>query len=205
MTISAVGNSSVNFSDCDSGMPTCDWSDELWKLSGIPQGAFYVFIIVFSLFGNVVVIKTVEQDPEMSKSYSNVFLVNLALCDIAQAGLMLPVFGTTAVLGESYVFPPVLGYDVMCSVSKFLNQLCPAVTSYTNTVIAVDRFVAFVYPFRKRITKLTAGMIMGFTWLVSLLFCTDLFIQPRVVDDCWTGCSKKVCINNLSPESRFLG
>ena len=202
---SSSGNLSlVEVNYCDT-IEDCSLTESLWKMSGVPQGLFYLFIIFFSLFGNIIVIKTVEQDSEMSKSYSNIFLVNLALCDIAQAGLMLPIFGATAVLGDAYVFPPIFGTDVMCTVSKFLNQLCPAVTSYTNTIIAVDRFVAFVYPFRKRLTKLTACLIMGFTWVVSGVFCTDLFCRPEVVRNCWSGCEKRVCINNLSPESRFLG
>ena len=205
LNFSLMNDSALEELNSCSMVEDCQISEALWKLSGIPQGLFYIIVIFFSLFGNIIVIKTVKQDPEMSKSYSNIFLVNLALCDIAQAGLMLPIFGTTAVLGDSYIFPPILGNDIMCTVSKFLNQLCPAVTCYTNTIIAVDRFVAFVYPFRKRITKLTACLIMGFTWVVSAVFCTELFCQPEVVDNCWSGCRKRTCINNLTPVSRFLG
>ena len=133
----SVGTSDLNDS-CELLEP-CDLTESLWTLRGLPQGLFYLIIILISIFGNTVVIKTIIQDAEMSKSYSNIFLVNLALCDLAQAGLMLPIFGTTAVLNDAYIFPPVFGYDVMCTLSRMLNQLCPAVTSYTNTIIAIDR------------------------------------------------------------------
>ena len=204
-TTSITASSLNDFNDSCALLEPCDLTEALWTLRGLPQGLFYFFIIVFSIFGNTVVIKTIIQDAEMSKSYSNIFLINLALCDLAQAGLMLPIFGTSAVLSDAYIFPPIFGYDVMCTLSRMLNQLCPAVTSYTNTIIAFDRGIAFVYPFRRRLTHLTAFIIMALTWVSSFVFSSDVFCKPVVIEACWSGCSKRICINDISPQSWYLG
>uniref|UniRef100_A0A8C3JM98 G protein-coupled receptor 83 n=1 Tax=Calidris pygmaea TaxID=425635 RepID=A0A8C3JM98_9CHAR len=101
--------------------------------------AAYSFIIVFSLFGNLLVCHVVIKAKRMH-SATSLFIVNLAVADIMITLLNTP-FTLARFVNSTWVFG-----KGMCHVSRFAQYCSLHVSALTLTAIAVDRHQRGSYP-----------------------------------------------------------
>uniref|UniRef100_G3ULV1 G protein-coupled receptor 83 n=1 Tax=Loxodonta africana TaxID=9785 RepID=G3ULV1_LOXAF len=92
----------------------------------------YSFIIVFSLFGNVLVCHVIFKNQRMH-SATSLFIVNLAVADIMITLLNTP-FTLVRFVNSTWVFG-----KGMCHISRFAQYCSLHVSALTLTAIAVDR------------------------------------------------------------------
>uniref|UniRef100_A0A8C3L8G5 G protein-coupled receptor 83 n=1 Tax=Chrysolophus pictus TaxID=9089 RepID=A0A8C3L8G5_CHRPC len=94
--------------------------------------AAYSIIIIFSLFGNVLVCHVIIKSKRL-RSATSLFIVNLAVADIMITLLNTP-FTLARFVNSTWIFG-----KGMCHVSRFAQYCSLHVSALTLTAIAVDR------------------------------------------------------------------
>lgn len=101
---------------------------------------------VVALLGNIIVVHVVFILPKM-RTFVHVLLANMAVSDIICA---LSFFTGLILCADSTITRGGNGY---CVVNKAVQLLTFQVTSFTMTVIALDRWLSVFFPFRHNATK----------------------------------------------------
>ncbi|XP_005319134.2 D(1B) dopamine receptor [Ictidomys tridecemlineatus] len=121
-------------------------------------------LIVWTLFGNVLVCAAIVRSRHLRAKMTNVFIVSLAVSDLFVALLVMPWKAVAEVAGywPFGAFCDVwVAFDIMCSTASILN-LC---------IISVDRYWAISRPFRyeRKMTQTVALVMVGLAWTLSIL------------------------------------
>lgn len=121
-------------------------------------------LIVWTLFGNVLVCAAIVRSRHLRAKMTNVFIVSLAVSDLFVALLVMPWKAVAEVAGywPFGAFCDVwVAFDIMCSTASILN-LC---------IISVDRYWAISRPFRyeRKMTQSVALVMVGLAWTLSIL------------------------------------
>ena len=125
--------------------------------------AALLIIIIVCLMGNTVICYVFFRNRRMWTEM-NMFLVNLAIGDIAMSLLSMTTPLQTAISGKwKYGVGPV------CQLNAFFNSVLFCNTVFTHTAISIDRFFAVVKPMRKVMTRKKAlSTILG-VWVLSVV------------------------------------
>ena len=127
------------------------------------------FFIV-GLIGNVLVIRIVHKTREMHTT-TNYLLFNLACSDVFSI-LWAPLYyfsHLNGYLGD--------GFGQFVSKFRLLSEISIAVSSFTLTVLAVERYHALQKPFRTglRLKEDNIKQAITLIWISSLLLCLPFF------------------------------
>ena len=155
-----------------------------------------VLALLVALVGNsfLVVALTQMKKPLM------LLITNMAASDLLTAIFLLPRFITFAVR-ESPAWPVQgLGGTILCKMCTFLSDTSISVSSQSLVMIAVERFLAFLYPFKALlITVRTRRLLIASTWIVAMAIHAPYFIAFDLVkSQNITKCQNKWEINNNS-------
>ena len=107
-------------------------------LESVPSQYQIIFVLLYSmtaliaLFGNVTVI-VVELTGKESNNQLKKYLINMAVGDVIMAVLCVPFNYTSVMLGR-WDFP-----HWLCPIAQFTQLLSVSVTSFTLTVIGIER------------------------------------------------------------------
>ena len=150
----------------------------------------YSLILLSSFFGNVFIIITVLKHRDLRKT-ANYFIVNMAVSDLIFALVVFPFEITRLVTASSYW--PVRGIlgSFFCKLFHFANPVSILVSAQSLVWIAIDRFVAVVFPLRIRLisTKIRAIAIASSWILAGLLNSPKLIIWELVQHEDYAFCS----------------
>ena len=126
----------------------------------------YSIMLLFSLSGNTIIIFIVFTRP-FTRSVTNCLIANMAAADLLMTFSAMP-YSVAYTYVASRWFGGIMGM-ITCKLLHFAIALSIAASILTLTVIALDRFFAVAYPF-KRVSVIrhipTANMLI---WLVSVL------------------------------------
>uniref|UniRef100_A0A8D0GQK4 D(1B) dopamine receptor n=1 Tax=Sphenodon punctatus TaxID=8508 RepID=A0A8D0GQK4_SPHPU len=134
------------------------------ELAQIVTGSLLSLLILWTLFGNVLVCVAIMHYRHLRNKVTNIFIVSLAVSDLLVALLVMPWKAVTEVAGY-WPFGAFcnfwVAFDIMCSTASILN-LC---------VISVDRYWAISSPFRyeRKMTQRVALVMIGVAWALSVL------------------------------------
>lgn len=123
----------------------------------------YSTISVAAVGGNSIVIYLIARYKRM-RSVTNLFLLNCALGDLLMALLCIPFTSISNLLLDSWIFGL-----FMCHLITYAQAVSVFVSAYTLVAIAVDRYIAIIYPLRPRMTRRHGLQLIGLIWLVALL------------------------------------
>ncbi|XP_015265771.1 PREDICTED: probable G-protein coupled receptor 83 [Gekko japonicus] len=133
----------------------------------------YSFIIVFSLFGNVLVCHVVIKNKRMHFATS-LFIANLAVADLMITFLNTP-FTLARFVNSTWIFG-----KGMCHVSRFAQYCSLHVSAFTLTAIAVDRHQVVMHPLKPRVST-TKGLIsIGIIWITAACFSLPHAIHQKL-------------------------
>uniref|UniRef100_A0A8C8S0D5 D(1B) dopamine receptor n=1 Tax=Pelusios castaneus TaxID=367368 RepID=A0A8C8S0D5_9SAUR len=126
--------------------------------------ALLALLILWTLFGNVLVCAAIIRFRHLRGKVTNIFIVSLAVSDLLVALLVMPWKAVAEVAGywPFGAFCDVwVAFDIMCSTASILN-LC---------VISVDRYWAISSPFRyeRKMTQRVALVMISVAWALSVL------------------------------------
>ena len=142
----------------------------------ISQMVFLSIIFFFSLVGNTLLIITVYKRPELKKTV-NYFIVNMAFSDF-----VFPLTAIPAALAEmSFSSWPIDGTagSILCKLKNFVIAVSLTVSIESLVWIAVDRFLAVVWPMKVHlITSRFRAFAIASTWIVALTVnSADLYLS----------------------------
>ncbi|XP_061196111.1 RYamide receptor-like [Saccostrea echinata] len=133
----------------------------------------YSITILLSVGGNGTVCYIVFRARRM-RTVMNFFIVSLALSDILMAVFCIPfTFIANLVLNE-WPFG-----ETMCPVVTFLQSVTVFLSSLTLVAISIDRYVAIIYPFRAKMTKMQAFIVISVIWLFSFVINIPTALTAR--------------------------
>ncbi|XP_044144266.1 probable G-protein coupled receptor 83 [Bufo gargarizans] len=133
----------------------------------------YSFIIVFSLFGNVLVCHVVIKNKRMH-SATSLFIVNLAVADILITLLNTP-FTLARFVNSTWMFG-----KGMCHVSRFAQYCSLHVSALTLTAIAVDRHQVIMHPLKPRISTVRGVAYIAIIWIMATCFSLPHAIYQKL-------------------------
>lgn len=138
----------------------------------------YGSISLIAVLGNGIVILVIIRNRKM-QTVTNIFIANLALSDVIIGIFSIP-FQFQAALLQRWVLPV-----FMCSLAPFVTVVSVSVSVFTLTVIAIDRYIAVLYPLKAGFQKKVAAIVLAFIWLVGIISSLPeaLFFQVKMQKD----------------------
>ena len=121
------------------------------------------FIVVLSIFGNVLTIIAVVKTSALRSRYAVRFITSLACCDLSFALLSCPVnFVTTLLEMKEWRSP-------LCTLNGYLGVFFCLTSLLTLTIVSFDRYVAIVTPFRYHtwMTSRKTKIIIAGKWVFA--------------------------------------
>ena len=120
-------------------------------------------IMTACLVGNFVICYVVFRNRRLWTEM-NLFLVNLAIGDIAMSLLSMTTPLEAAISGQ-WTF----GTGPVCQLNAFCNSVLFCNTIFTHTTISIDRFLAVVKPMKKIMTRRKALFAILGVWTLSVV------------------------------------
>ncbi|KAL8592264.1 hypothetical protein ACOMHN_036898 [Nucella lapillus] len=122
----------------------------------------YVLVIAMALLGNGCVIYLVLSQRQM-RNVTNYFIASLATSDALMALVCIPITFISNVLVDSWPFPA-----WMCPFATYIQVVVVFQNAFTFVAISLERYIAIMYPFRKRLTRCQCYLVIALTWFMSL-------------------------------------
>ena len=127
-------------------------------------GAVMVGIVFISSVGNGLTLFVIIRSRALH-DVTGIFLANLAVADLLQSILGMPLIATSA-FHNKWIFG-----DILCTLSGITNSLFCIASMLTLSAISLDRWLAIVYPLHHHtvLTISRAKCIIIYVWLQALL------------------------------------
>ena len=159
-----------NFTHTDpSGSASCPYAVSVFFTTVM------ALISVAGFIGNILVIFIVYKIPNLRTS-TNFYYVNMAASDLIASVTIWPLYLTDEIItsGGSLLQEPLA--TAACQVGIFFRLASTIVSILSLVLIAVDRFIAIVFPLKATLitSKLRAALLFS-TWLISTAYC---FLAP---------------------------
>lgn len=142
----------------------------------------YFSILLVSLVGNTLVIVVVYKNKHLRKSI-NYFVFNMAASDLLMSLTIMPVRIGKIVTGSSafMVDSPLLVGNILCKLCYFLPDASVVVSIESLVLIAIDRFIAVVYPLKATlITSKSRLTCILCAWIVAVAVYAPYFYTFRL-------------------------
>ena len=156
-------------SNCVVGEPTA--AEDMSKLS------VYCFLLLASFFGNILIIIIVYKHRDLHKTV-NYFIVNMTVSDLVFPLAVLPVQITAVATGSPRWYVSGILGSITCKFIFFAYQVSVLVSCQSLVWIAIDRFVAVLFPMRLGLisTKIRVIAIVS-TWIIAAAFNFDFLVS----------------------------
>uniref|UniRef100_A0A4W4F337 G-protein coupled receptors family 1 profile domain-containing protein n=1 Tax=Electrophorus electricus TaxID=8005 RepID=A0A4W4F337_ELEEL len=158
----------IDLYDMDYGVPAEELPDTTQGLAyfvaTIVIGVVLVCIMLVCGIGNFLFIATLARYKKL-RNLTNLLIANLAISDFIVAVVCCPF------LVDYYVVKQ-LSWDhgkVLCACINYLRTVSLYVSTNALLAIAVDRYMAIVYPLRPRMKHQTAYCLITGVWIVPVL------------------------------------
>lgn len=150
----------------------------------------YAVVIFLSLAGNIMVIGVVFKKQKM-RTITNHQIVNLAIADILITVAAMPA--TVFQIYERNRWPFGL---VLCKLVVFLQGISVSCSVFTMVCIAVDRFCAIVFPYKKYINQRRSNLMIAFVWFISVALQSPTLYAMKLHR---TSGGERTCVEDWTP------
>ena len=136
----------------------------------------YCLILLGSLFGNTFIILIVYKHQDLRKTI-NYFIVNMAVSDLLFPLILIPVQITQLVTESLHWHVSGMLGSIFCKLFYFASSVSLLVSAQSLVWIAIDRFVAVVFPIKLGLisSKIRTIAIVS-TWILAGVFYSPLLI-----------------------------
>ena len=129
---------------------------------------FFCAILLSSLIGNTVIIIIFYRRKDLKKT-TNYFIANMAISDLIFPLTPIPL----SIIGLETLPVSVSAGSIVCKLQIFLAGVSLTVSVESLVWIAVDRFIAVVFPIKvHRISTRFRRFAVTSTWIVAVLICS---------------------------------
>ena len=159
---------------------TCVFVDS--NAERISKLCLYCVILLGSLFGNVFIIVIVYKNQDLRRTI-NYFIVNMAISDLVSPLIVHPVKITELVTESLHWHVGGILGSIFCKLFYFASSVSLLVSVQSLVWIAIDRFVAVVFPIKLRLisSKIRTIAIVS-TWVLAGVFYSPLLITLELVE-----------------------
>ncbi|XP_069125676.1 RYamide receptor-like [Argopecten irradians] len=164
----------------------------------------YAIVIIVDITGNGIVVYLILSERQL-RTITNVFLVNLAVADIAKAFTGIPFSLMVNLIFRYWPFAAFL-----CPFVAYIEIVVVFASAFTMVAMSVDRYMAIVHPLRPKLTYNGVALTLLMVWLLAFAMPipTALSAGLHIPDisnasDSHACYTKKVhCLENWSNESQ---
>lgn len=166
-----------------------DWtvlSEQKWQTFVI---TLYSIVIIFGFFANLLVVVVIIRYRQLH-TVTNIYICYLAMADVALCVFNLPI-QLHYQLTNNWIFGRALCYVTWPSFGVPLFS-----SSLSILMIAVDRYMLIVYPFKKRMSNIQAIFTVIAIIIFTVALSTPIILSVTYVEFFYTGMREaKVCIH----------
>ncbi|XP_046844537.1 orexin receptor type 2-like isoform X2 [Xenia sp. Carnegie-2017] len=134
----------------------------------------YVFVIFIAFFGNLLVIVVVYKNKKL-RTITNFQIVNMSVADILITVAAMPATVYQIYEGNRWPFGV-----VACKMFVFLQGISVSCSIFTMTCIAIDRFSAIIFPYKKYIDQRCCNIMIGLCWLFAVLLQSPTLYAMKI-------------------------
>ncbi|KAI1717828.1 7 transmembrane receptor (rhodopsin family) domain-containing protein [Ditylenchus destructor] len=161
----SLGHTDLNISDTN--CKYSPWASCLSLSEAFVTVASMLSVMLVIVFGNLMVVLTVNNDQKLRSQRQNWLIVSLALADLLVGLLVMPLTMIYEIVGLW-----VLG-NLLCELWLALDVLFVTASILHICIISLDRYWSVTQPltYPTKRTPLFICVMIGVAWLVSLLIC----------------------------------
>lgn len=149
----------------------------------IIKAAAYATIMLLSLCGNTLVLVAVKKNiGGRMHSARNYLLTSLAVIDLVITVGNMPERLTRALTNDVWLIEGGMGV-ALCKATNFFEKLSFNVSTLSLVLIAVDRFLAVMFPHKKYFTNRRAFVAIGLVWLVSAVYWSPILYYGGLLQE----------------------
>ncbi|XP_040574622.1 prolactin-releasing peptide receptor [Lepeophtheirus salmonis] len=161
----------------DTNLQGCSNEQQLIKFLGVQLifSFFYLIIFVLGISGNLLVVIAILRKRAMRDIVTNLFILNLAISDIVMCLFAVPFTPLQTFTGVWYFG------EALCILFPFSQGVSVYISTLTLTIIAVDRFVVIIYPFRARMRVKTCICLILIIDILAGIFTAPYAVHISIV------------------------
>lgn len=149
----------------------------------IIKAAAYATIMLLSLCGNTLVLVAVKKNiGGRMHSARNYLLTSLAVIDLVITVGSMPERLTRVLTNDVWLIEGAMGV-ALCKATNFFEKLSFNVSTLSLVLIAVDRFLAVMFPHRKYFTNRRAFAAICLVWLVSAVYWSPILYYGGLLQE----------------------
>uniref|UniRef100_A0A1I7UHY5 G_PROTEIN_RECEP_F1_2 domain-containing protein n=1 Tax=Caenorhabditis tropicalis TaxID=1561998 RepID=A0A1I7UHY5_9PELO len=136
----------------------------------IPFIGLFIILSVVGIIGNVIVIFAIAGDRNMRKSVMNIFLLNLAVADLANIIFTIPEWISPAFFKtHDWLLP-----SLMCPMCRYLECVFLFASISTQMIVCIERYIAIVLPIhaRRLCSRRNALITVMISWIFVACFAS---------------------------------
>ena len=198
-----ISTSAMNFSLDISGEvgETINSSDST-KHCTIKEGpksvtiTIHLFTLLAALVGNILLITVFMRIREPIL----LLIAGMAASDLLVAVFVIPRLITREVIGSNAFLVHGAGGTFLCKMCTFLGDISLSVSTQSLVLIAVERFLAIVYPILyKKLTVKIRRFLVASTWIMAMALHSPYFYSFRLVAADPQNPASQVCQSRWDP------
>ena len=142
----------------------------------------YCLLFVVSLAGNILIGIIVYKEKAL-RTPINILIVNMAISDLLFSIINFPALSVRLNTASHWLLSGPFG-QALCRLKYFVNDVSIAVSIQSLVLIAVDRFVAVVFPLRPSlISSKRCRLFILVIWVVAMAVCCPQLLVWKVVEN----------------------
>ncbi|XP_020903030.1 substance-K receptor-like [Exaiptasia diaphana] len=144
----------------------------------IPWTAAFSLQFVMAMMGNFLIVWIVFRDNRL-RSSTNYLITNMAVSDLFAALFAFPLMIKFIHFDNQWLIGGVIG-NALCKLTPFAVDMSFVVSTYSCVGIAIDRYFAVAYPF-KRPFQDKMKKVIAVIWIVAAVICSPslYFLNAR--------------------------
>ena len=149
----------------------------------IIKAVAYATIMLLSLCGNTLVLVVVKKNiGGRMHSAHNYLLTSLAVIDLVITVGSMPERLTRALTNDVWLVEGAIGV-ALCKATNFFEKFSFNVSTLTLVLIAVDRFLVVMFPYKKYFTIRRAFAAIGLIWFLSAVYWSPVLYYGGLLEE----------------------
>lgn len=143
----------------------------------------YSAILIISIFGNSILIGAISGNYPRTQAVMNYYIINMAVADLLTTvfdmGVQIYHYGLMVTNKQFEWFDGITGV-FLCKFIVFIQGTAIACSVFTLAAIAVNRFHAVMFPFRRNRRSSTTIIVISLTWMSSFAIASPMLYAMQV-------------------------
>lgn len=177
--------------DCASEENIKSGEGSVWTTEIITRVSTVFTVMIFTLIGNIFLITLILHKKSRRMKRVNIFIINLAIGDLAIAAITMTTEILFVAFGEWVLGP------FMCKLSVYLQVVTLASATFLLTGMSVDRYQVIVCPMQSLASRPKIWRKVAIAWIMAFCFAVPqlaifVHVEQRVEN---TTVIKRMCLS----------